>query len=221
MKSLTPVVAALFAAALSVPAPTSPAVPLPRDVEAAPAPRADDLAPAPHEAIDVRAASDAFGPLTARDIDGKPVSLAGLRGKVVLLNFWATWCQPCVAELPLLAYLAGRYGDRGFVVVAAALDDPGTRADIRRLAGDFPEALQVWVGASEEDMHRLGLGSGVPVTVVLGRDGNISFRQRGPLKPGEIDNTLERLLKQDAPDEDHPQLHVPEQAALPLTSPGA
>ncbi len=135
-----------------------------------------------------------FGPLILRDLDGSRTSLASLRGKVVVLNFWATWCKPCIEELPLLADLAERYGDRGLVVVAASVDDASSRSDIARVAAALPDSMKVWIGATLEDMERLELGMAVPVTVVLDRKGEVAERQRGSLTRGAIDKTIERLL---------------------------
>jgi thiol-disulfide isomerase/thioredoxin len=61
-------------------------------------------------------------PISARDVDGKPVSLAELKGKVVLVDFWATWCPPCVAAIPTLDALAQKYRDRGFVILGVNVD---------------------------------------------------------------------------------------------------
>ncbi|HXC53494.1 MAG TPA: TlpA disulfide reductase family protein [Candidatus Limnocylindrales bacterium] len=135
-----------------------------------------------------------FGPLILRDLNGTRTSLASLRGKVVVLNFWATWCKPCIEELPLLADLAERYGDRGLVVVAASVDDASSRSDIARVAAALPDSMKVWIGATLEDMERLELGMAVPVTVVLDRKGDVAERQRGSLTRGGIDKTIERLL---------------------------
>src|SRR5262249_27350366 len=61
-------------------------------------------------------------PIAGNDVDGKPVSLAGLKGKVVLVDFWATWCPPCVAAIPELKTLAQKYHDRDFVILGVNLD---------------------------------------------------------------------------------------------------
>jgi thiol-disulfide isomerase/thioredoxin len=61
-------------------------------------------------------------PISARDVDGKPVSLAELEGKVILIDFWATWCPPCVAAIPVLDAMAQKYRDRGFVILGVNVD---------------------------------------------------------------------------------------------------
>lgn len=141
-----------------------------------------------------RAAAADFGPLVLRDLEGNRTSLAALRGKVVVLNFWATWCRPCIEELPVLADVAERYGNRGVVVVAASVDDAASRSDIERVAARLPASMRVWIGATMDDMARLELGSSVPVTIVLDRDGDVAHRQRGTLSPGALDSKLESLI---------------------------
>ena len=141
-----------------------------------------------------RADAAEFGPLVLRDLDGQRTSLATLRGHVVVLNFWATWCKPCIEEMPVLAELSDRYRERGLVVVAASVDDVANQGDIARIASRLPNTVKVWVGATLEDMERLDLGMSVPVTVVLDRDGDVVERQRGTITRGAIDGMIERLL---------------------------
>jgi len=144
--------------------------------------------------VALEAHADKLGPLALRDLEGQRTSLAALRGKVVVLNFWATWCRPCLEEMPVLADLASRYGSRGLVVVAASVDDTADRGAIARVASALPEGMKVWIGATLEDMQRLDLGMAVPVTVILDRKGDIAHRSRGTIAPGSVDATIERLL---------------------------
>src|ERR1700757_1184521 len=66
--------------------------------------------------------------LTLKDLDGKDVSLAQYRGRVVLVNFWATWCEPCKVEIPELIEMQQKYGAKGFTVLGVAMDDEGRSA---------------------------------------------------------------------------------------------
>ena len=68
--------------------------------------------------------------LSLRDLQGQEHSLSSLRGKLVVLNFWATWCAPCREEMPLLVSLQKRYGTRGIQVIGASVDDESTAAQI-------------------------------------------------------------------------------------------
>ena len=63
--------------------------------------------------------------LTLKDIDGKDISLAQYKGKVVLVNFWATWCDPCRTEIPWLIDMQAKYGPKGFTVLGVAMDEEG------------------------------------------------------------------------------------------------
>src|ERR1700683_4858856 len=65
--------------------------------------------------------------LTLKDLDGKDVSLGDYKGKVVLVNFWATWCEPCRVEIPWLIEMQQKYGPRGFTVLGVAMDDGGQK----------------------------------------------------------------------------------------------
>jgi cytochrome c biogenesis protein CcmG, thiol:disulfide interchange protein DsbE len=131
--------------------------------------------------------------LTLQDLKGKPVTLRELRGKVVLVNFWATWCEPCKTELPVLVDLAERYRSRGLVVVAASADVEDARPDVRKVA-ETAKALRVWVGAVTTDMEGLGLNPALPASVLIDRDGGISERAVGTLTDGMLDEDVERLL---------------------------
>jgi thiol-disulfide isomerase/thioredoxin len=158
------------------------------------------------------AAADAMGSLVLKDLDGAPVSLAKLRGKVVVLNFWATWCKPCIEEMPLLADLATRYQNRGLVVVAASVDEATNRDDVARVAAALPAGMEVWIGATQDDMQRLHLGDALPATAILNRRGELEHRQRGPITPGLVDDKIESLLGEGGAPKAFPDAT---QAALP------
>lgn len=110
----------------------------------------------------------------ARTVDGPAVvkSLADYRGQVVLLNVWATWCDPCRVEMPAIERLQQRLGSRGLHVVAVSIDDPGQRAAIRTFARTYGltfEILHDGSGAIEKTYQT----TGVPETFIIGRDGVI------------------------------------------------
>lgn len=135
-----------------------------------------------------------FGSLSLKTLDGGAVSLQQLRGKVVLLNFWATWCKPCVAEMPVLASLAKKYQDRGFLVVAASVDEPGSEEEIARFAGKLPDGMQVWVGATLQDMARLQVGSSLPVSILIDGEGRAVGARQGAIEEGLLDSAIEEAL---------------------------
>src|SRR5947209_12890583 len=89
--------------------------------------------------------------LTLTALKGRKVRLRDYRGKVVVLNFWATWCMPCREEMPMLVETEKQYAARGVVFVAASLDDSKTRAKIPDFVKEFKVTFPVWTGASVLD----------------------------------------------------------------------
>lgn len=114
-----------------------------------------------------------------RDIEGRTVRLSDYPGKVVLLNFWATWCVPCAAELPHLQRLYEAYRDQGLVVLAISMDGPESIANVgpqaRRYGLGFPVLL-------DEETRVVGIYNpkgAAPFTVMIGRDGAIAKTREG------------------------------------------
>jgi thiol-disulfide isomerase/thioredoxin len=102
--------------------------------------------------------------LSLKDSDGKRVQLRDLRGKIVVLNFWATWCGPCREEMPMLVEAEKEYGTRGIVFVGASLDDDKTRGKVTGFVHDRGVDFPIWVGATVDDLDRLDMGPAVPAT---------------------------------------------------------
>jgi thiol-disulfide isomerase/thioredoxin len=131
--------------------------------------------------------------LTLKDVDGKRVRLSDYRGKVVVLNFWATWCIPCKEEIPLLVQADKDYRDRGVVFVGASLDDSKTKSRIPDSVKKYGIDYTIWYGASGGDLGKLGLGNAVPDTAFLDRDGRIVARVLGELRSEELKERLDWL----------------------------
>jgi len=110
------------------------------------------------------------------DLTGKKVQLQAFRGKLVLLNFFATWCGPCREEMPGMERLFRAHRDQGFVVVAVNLQESAktVRPFVQELKLSFPTVLDVEGSASREYGVRA-----LPVTFLIGRDGNIVWRAIG------------------------------------------
>ena len=104
-----------------------------------------------------------------KTLDGKTRRLSELRGKVVVVNFWATWCGPCQEELPRLAKLADAYAGKPVAFVLISIDDPKDRAKIPAVLARLHVPRESWVNADTDTMDGFGLGDIVPATVVLAR----------------------------------------------------
>ena len=118
--------------------------------------------------------------------DGSLLRMASLRGKPLLLNFWATWCPPCVEELPLLSSFYQENSAKGWQVLGLAVDqlDP-----VKRFLAQAPVTFpMVMAGIPGVELGKsLGnLSGGLPFTVVLGSDGLVAHRKMGKVTPGDL-----------------------------------
>ena len=128
----------------------------------------------------------------ATSMAGAPVSLADLRGKVVLMNVWATWCGPCRAEIPELRAIHSAYKDRGLEVIGVTVDADGSDEAIRGFLKDFKMDYTIWRDPSETVQATFRM-AGVPTTFVIDREGILKWRSTGALEPG--DSTLTRAIE--------------------------
>src|ERR1700684_383465 len=108
---------------------------------------------------------------TLQSLDGNSMLLSDLRGKAVLLNFWATWCSPCKIEMPWFIELQKQYGARGLQIVGVAMDD-SSKEDIAKFAKDMGVNYPVLLG-KEEVGDAYGGVPALPETFFIGRDGKI------------------------------------------------
>lgn len=123
-----------------------------------------------------------FAHLELAGLEGDRATLADHRGSVVLLNFWATWCVPCLREMPALRDIQTRYGGRGLTVIAASADPPAGIDQVRRFVRRDRLQFPIWIGATTRDMERLQLGEALPATALIDRDGRIAARFLGPFE---------------------------------------
>jgi thiol-disulfide isomerase/thioredoxin len=134
--------------------------------------------------------------LVLKDLLGIEQRLSAYRGRITVLNFWATYCVPCRKEMPDLAAIQNQYAAFGVQVIGAATDDTNALAKVRQFIKETRLNFPVWIGAGAADMERFGLGSALPGTVVIGRDGKIVASFRGVIRPAELKKQLDRILAQ-------------------------
>ena len=143
--------------------------------------------------------------LVLKDLNDKDVSLSSYRGKVIFVNFWATWCDPCRGEIPELIELRKKYNDKGFEILGVAMDDEGKpvvekfvekeRFDVNgaKLAMDYP----ILIGKEDAaDKFLGGIGGivGLPTSVLISRDGKRVKTIIGPIDPEKLDRDIQGLL---------------------------
>lgn len=126
-------------------------------------------------------------------LDGKAVRLSTLRGRVVLLNFWATWCQPCRSEIPEFNVLQRDLESKGLSVVGVSVSPVDTSESIRSFQKDIKQDYTVLRGA-EEIGAKFGNGPGLPVTYILDREGRIRQKFIGPQSQENFEKVIRPLL---------------------------
>lgn len=127
-----------------------------------------------------------------RDLRGRTVKLESFRGKVVLLNFWATWCPPCRAEIPDLVALQTKYGEKGLQIVGVTCP-PYTRAEVSKFVKRAKVTYPILFGAKGL-AAKLTATDTLPVTLVLDRNGRVHATIEGTLTPEEVDEKILPLL---------------------------
>ncbi len=126
-----------------------------------------------------------------KDMNGATVNLADYKGKVVLLNFWATWCGPCKLEIPEFVRAYEEHKDHGFVVLGVSIDD--TPDQLKEFARQYKITYPMLLN-QENVEQAYGPIYGVPVSIFIGRDGLICRKQMGEVKKEMLDRELKSLL---------------------------
>lgn len=134
--------------------------------------------------------------LVLKDLFGAEQKLSALRGRVVVLNFWATYCGPCVKEMPDLAAIQNQYAALGVQVVGATAETLAEQKEVRKFVTDKKINFPIWLGATVEDMARFGLGPALPGTAIIGRDGKIIAAYPGVITLADLKKQLETLIAQ-------------------------
>jgi peroxiredoxin len=132
--------------------------------------------------------------LSWQDTQGKVQRLADYKGKVVVLNFWATWCEGCRHEMPLLAKMQEKYAKEGVVVLGGSVDDSTTQPKVRPFGEQNKIPFPLLVGATTEQMQKLQLGEAIPATVFIDPQGNVVARVLGELDKSDFQHRIEWML---------------------------
>ena len=144
-----------------------------------------------------RQASNAQGQeveLALKDLSGIEQRLSAFKGRIVILNFWATYCIPCRIEMPDLAAIQTEYAALGVQVIGATADDADARAEILKFIKETKINFPVWVGATARDMMRFGLGGALPGTVIIDNQGRIAKAISGVINAKELKKELDQML---------------------------
>jgi len=158
-------------------------------------PAPPDRAQALRAAADRKAAPD----FTLQDMRGVAVRLADYRGRVVLLNFWATWCGPCKTEIPWFQEFGAAYQDRGFAVLGVAMDEDGLGA-VKLYAGRQKRNYRILLG-NQQVARRYGGIAALPETLLIDREGRIAAEHVGLVSKRRYEEEIGELLGLRAEDE--------------------
>jgi len=144
-------------------------------------------------AVDAAPEPEAAPPVVFSLLDGKKLDLTSLRGRVVLVDFWATWCLPCISEIPQFNQLKKDYGDKGIEIVAVSLDPEGA-AKVTPFLKEHPMGYTQAIGDSEITRLFGVEESKLPVAILLDKRGRVRFRHVGITKKETFESEIQALL---------------------------
>lgn len=132
-------------------------------------------------------------PVVLKDLNGRTVRLTDFKGKVVLLNFWATWCPPCRAEIPELLKWQSEYGSKGFQIVGVTYP-PTNRRKVQSFARALKVTYPVLLG-HKKTKALFDAGETLPFSVVIDREGKVRENIEGIVLPEEFEEKVKPLLE--------------------------
>jgi peroxiredoxin len=128
-----------------------------------------------------------------KDVNGKTVRLSDYRGKVVLLDFWATWCGPCKVEIPWFMEFERKYKDRGFAVLGVSMDDDGWQS-VKPFIQDIGVNYRVVLG-NEQTGDQYGGIEALPTAFLIDREGRVAIEHVGVSSRRDFEDGIEKLLE--------------------------
>jgi len=133
--------------------------------------------------------------LKLKDLFGGEQSLAQYKGRIVILNFWATYCVPCRKEMPDLSAIQNEFAALGVQVIGASTDEAEDRPKVLQFIKDVKINFPVWLGATSADTLRFGVGTALPATVIIDKDGKVYKTISGVITQADLRKDIEKLLQ--------------------------
>ncbi len=134
--------------------------------------------------------------LALKDLSGVLQDLKTYHGRLVVVNFWATWCVPCQEEMPDLALIQNDYAARGVQVIGATANAEKDKAKVLKFVRQLKVNFPVWMALKNAQMNSFGIGKVLPSTVIVNREGKIIWRKIGKIETGELRRELDQLLNE-------------------------
>ncbi|HWY71233.1 MAG TPA: TlpA disulfide reductase family protein [Terriglobales bacterium] len=132
--------------------------------------------------------------LSLRDLEGDKVRMSDYQGRIVVLNFWATWCGPCKEELPRLGIMAQDYASKNVAFVLASIDEQKNLPAVHDYVTQQKIALPVWVGATVDLLEQLSGINVVPATLIIDEKGEIVRAINGEAREEDVKEAVDWLL---------------------------
>ena len=133
--------------------------------------------------------------LKLKDLFGAEQSLAQYKGRIVILNFWATYCVPCRAEMPDLSAIQNEFAALGLQVIGTSTDEAGDRPKVLKFIKEVKINFPVWLGATSADTLRYGVGTALPATVIIDKNGKVFKTISGVVNQTDLRKDVEKLLQ--------------------------
>ena len=133
--------------------------------------------------------------LKLKDLYGAEQSLANYKGRIVILNFWATYCVPCRQEMPELSAIQNEFAALGVQVIGASTDEAEDRPKVLKFIKEVKINFPVWLGATSADTLRYGVGTALPATVIIDKNGKVFKTISGVVNQTDLRKDVEKLLQ--------------------------